>query len=169
MGCRQTLFKPALALADISRARIIRPIRAPQRNIPASETPRDRYAFPAVLQGLVADRFAGVPKGSEFVVLILKQIWVYGAHVHAISLGNGADSCGILRSTRKVPLHVYSNGETGTREGVDLRSVAKLLFNGCSGGWLKIFSEPSSSIGKAPRGQFDTKSVESRPDFVRGF
>ena len=129
----------------------------------------DRDAFQAVLQRLAPDCFARIAKGSEFVILILKQIWVYGAHTHAVSLGEGSHSCSIFQSTREVPLHVHSNGRTGTRKSVNLGRVAQLLFNRCRSGWLKIFPNRVPVLAKPHEGNSMRKASSADQMFSLDF
>src|SRR5438105_5041816 len=70
------LFEPALTLPNVRRARIVRSIREPERDVPAAHAVCDFDALQAVLKGLLTDRFRGIAEGAKFVFLILKQVWI---------------------------------------------------------------------------------------------
>src|SRR6266403_4724134 len=67
MQSRQPLFKPALAMANIRRPRIVRTVREPQRDVTAPYLLRDPHAVKGMLHCRLAFLGVGIAERSIFV------------------------------------------------------------------------------------------------------
>ena len=90
----QILFEPLLAMADVGGAGIVGAVGEPHGDVAAFQAGCDFNAVAGVLQGGFTDGGIGIAERSVFVVLVLKQIGINRAGLHAILGGEFLDLVG---------------------------------------------------------------------------
>src|SRR5439155_26704424 len=116
----QALLEPAAPLPDVGRARIVRSVRKPERDVAALQRPRDRDAVLRVLERVRAHRLVRVAKRSELVDLILKDVRIDRTGLDAGTRGECRDLAGALDTARKIPEDVQRDGGTHARQRMHL-------------------------------------------------
>ena len=114
-----------------------------------------------MIEGALADRRIGIAHRSVLVFLVLKDVGIDRAGLHAVFLGQALHLGNILQPVGKVPLHMQRHGRASAGQGMHLPGVAELVFDRDCGRELNEFAETGPGVGKAPGGQLDIKIVES--------
>ena len=152
--------EPVLALADVLRARVVRAVGEPQRDVARAQLTGDVDALAQVGERLGAHRRIGVAHRAVLVALILEQVRVDGAGADAVLPLEGLDARDVADAARQVPQHVQGQRRAGARERVHLRGVGELLLERRGRRGLQELAESRAGIGKAPRRQLDGELVE---------
>src|SRR5579864_1208305 len=153
----QEFLKPALPLADVCRAWIIRAVGKPEGNVASLEASSDLNAVAGVLKRSRADRGIGVAKRAVLILLILKEVRIDGPGLHAVTIGEGPNFRDTMDAVGKIPQHMKSDCRAGSSQEMDLPCIAEFFFRGGCRGSLNEFPETGTCVGKAPRGNLNAK------------
>ena len=164
MHARQPFGEPALALADIGGAGIVRSVGKPERHVAAAECARQADAVETMLHGALADLGLWIAERTELVVLILEQVRVDGADANTGGRRCRLHGCDIALAVRQIPQHVQRHRRTRTGQRVDLSRIRNLLRDGRRGGGLQVLPEAGAGVGEAPGRQFDGKRIQRGAD-----
>ena len=126
----QRLFKPANAFANALRARIIRSIRHPQRDVARSQRLADLNAIEYVLESALANVRIGIAQRSKLVFLVLKEVGINRARAHAVVALQFAHRAHIRQPVGQIPQHMQRQRRRHAGEPVHFGCIGKLLFDG---------------------------------------
>src|SRR5580658_5003627 len=164
MAGPQVVLKPAFALPDVGRSRIVGPVGEPHGDVSTVECASDFDTVLGVSNCDIPNRFVRVAEGTVFIALILKKVRIDGPGLHAIDARQSLDLSNALKAGREIPLHMQRNARTYPRQLMYPARVAKLLLDRGRGGRLRKFSEPSPGIRESPRRDFDGKAFQRSVD-----
>src|SRR5208283_2125492 len=109
-----------------------------------------------VVQGAPANFRALIAKRSMLVLLVLKNVWIYGACADAVlvaHLGDFAQVC----PCGEIPENVQRDAGAHAGEVMDLAGIGELLLEGRGGAVLQELPEACSCVGKSPGRYLDAE------------
>src|SRR5260370_15424574 len=160
----QSFFKIANSTANALRPRIIRTVRKPRRDIPATQRFGNGHTIDNVVQGFPPNRCVRISQGSILVILVLKHIRIDRTRFDSMLVGKVFDFASVLQSAGKVPLNVQGQSRAGARQRMHVRGITEFFFDGAGGSELDELAESRASIRKAPRRQLDPEIIERLPN-----
>jgi hypothetical protein len=148
----QRVGQPLLPVAQVVLARVVGAVGQPQLQVGGAGLPHDLDALGVVLYGLAADRLVGVRERAELVVVVLEQVRVDAADLHA-------EVGGVLGELAEVvdlvPRDVQGDPRGDAGVLVHLRRVFELLVGVAGDAGLAEHLEPGAGVAERPRGQLD--------------
>ena len=160
VNAAEGLFHPDDPLANALSSGVIGPVGHPGRDVAGIKPLGDLDAVEHVQTGLFPDLRVGAADRAVLVGLVLKKIGVDRAGANAVlplELLNRRD---VIGARRQVPFDVEGERRVDAGEGVDLRGVGELLFDGRRGRWLQELAEAGPGIGETPGGDLDRELIE---------
>src|SRR5205809_7113104 len=82
----QRFFKPLFALTDVGGPGIIRAVGKPHGNIAALQQAPNFDAVLRMIERAFANRWIRIAERSEFVFLVLKQVWIDGTWLNPVAI-----------------------------------------------------------------------------------
>ena len=107
-----------------------------------------------MLERAGADGRVVVAERTPLVVLILKQVRIDGADLHAVVPCEFRDGLRVLTGL-KIPEYVDGDGRAAAGQSVNLAGISELVVGVDGRGVLEKFTKTGAGIGETPRGRFD--------------
>ena len=119
---------PVLSADDVILAGIIGPIGEPKTQQLRFDRLGDVDAVGNMAMGVLSRLLVGRRGRAEFVNLVLKEVGVDGADLHAI-LFRDIGGCLCVNAQGKVPQHMHRHGRTTSGVLIDDAGIGELLVN----------------------------------------
>ena len=120
-------------MPDVLRARIVRAVGEPQRQVAAAQTLSDFDAVQNMLQSLFPNLAIGIAERSVLVDLVLKHVRVDGAGAQSMLRRECLNAANTAGSFRQIPQHVQRNRGANAGPSMHLARIAEFLFQRAGG------------------------------------
>ena len=157
----ECLGEPILAGADVVLARVVRPVREPQLEVPRAGRVHDVDAGEEVVQRLAAHARIRVAHAAEHVVVVLEDVRVDRAQADA-EVGRVTRQVGVVVDA--IPRDVERDARRDPGEAVDLCRVGDLLVRVARDALLGEDLEAGPGVAEGPRRELDPLGSQRRDD-----
>ena len=149
-------------MPDVCRARIVRAVGEPQREIAALQPAGDLHAVLDVLNRTPPHFGIGIAERAELVDLILEQVGIDRPGPDAVLLTEPRHGVDAAQPVLEVPQDVQRERRADPGELVHVPGIGEFLFDGAGRSRLKKLAKPRARVREPPRGHFDAEYVKGR-------